>query len=68
MLGRVALLRTDVSEERIVSMMKVARIRELGTALALSSNRSKLGRNNSSTRATRRKVPEDSMLPELEGS
>jgi hypothetical protein len=34
MLRRLALAITDVSEERIVSIIKVARIDELGTALA----------------------------------
>jgi hypothetical protein len=38
MLGRVALVRTDVSEERIVFII-VERISELGTALAVASNR-----------------------------
>jgi hypothetical protein len=39
MLRRVALVRTDVSEERIASMIKVTRIGELGTTLAVTSNR-----------------------------
>jgi hypothetical protein len=43
-LRRVALLRTDVSEERIASFMKVTRIGELRTVLAVSSNRSTLWR------------------------
>jgi hypothetical protein len=35
---RVALLRTDVSEEYIVSIIMVKRINELGTVLAVTSN------------------------------
>jgi hypothetical protein len=41
MLRRVALVRTDVSEERIASIIKVTRIGELGT-LSMTSNRSRL--------------------------
>jgi hypothetical protein len=39
MLRRVALVRTDVSEERGPSFIRVARIGELGTMLAVTSNR-----------------------------
>jgi hypothetical protein len=39
MLHHVALVRTDVSEERIASLIRVTRIGELGTALAVTSNR-----------------------------
>jgi hypothetical protein len=45
MLRRVALVRTDVSEERSTSFIMVTRIGELGTTLALSSNRLTLRRN-----------------------
>jgi hypothetical protein len=45
-LGRVALVRTDVSEELTASIIRVTRIRELGTTLALTSSRHKLRRNN----------------------
>jgi hypothetical protein len=38
MLRRVALLRSDVSEERSVSIIRVTRIGELGTTLAVTSN------------------------------
>jgi hypothetical protein len=38
MLRRVALLRTDFLEERIVSIIRVQRISELGTAYAVTSN------------------------------
>jgi hypothetical protein len=39
MLRLVALVRTDVSEERIASIIKVTRKGELGTAVAVTSNR-----------------------------
>jgi hypothetical protein len=39
MLGRVALVRTDVSEELSASSIRVTRIDELGTTLAITSNR-----------------------------
>jgi hypothetical protein len=45
MLRRVALVRTDVSEERSSSIIKETRIGELGTALAVTSNRRTLRRN-----------------------
>jgi hypothetical protein len=45
LLRRVALLRTDVSEERSASYMRVTRIGELGTTLAVTSNRCTLRRN-----------------------
>jgi hypothetical protein len=40
MLRRVALLRTDVSEELSASFIRMTRIDELGTTLAVTSNRS----------------------------
>jgi hypothetical protein len=39
MLRRVALVRTDLSEERSASFIGVTRIGELGTMLAVTSNR-----------------------------
>jgi hypothetical protein len=45
MLHSVALIRTDVSEERSASFIRVTRIGELGTTLAVSSNRCTLRRN-----------------------
>jgi hypothetical protein len=42
MLRRVALVRTDVSEELSSSIIKVTRISELGTTLAVTRNRSTL--------------------------
>jgi hypothetical protein len=38
MCHRVALVRTDVSEEHIASVIKVERISELGTTLAVISS------------------------------
>jgi hypothetical protein len=67
MLRRMALVRTDVSEELTASFIRVTRIGELGTTLAVTSNRLTLRRNtarNSSvpTRAKRRYIPEDDIL------
>jgi hypothetical protein len=45
MLRRVALVRTDVSEELIASFIRVTRIGELGTMLAVTGNRHMLRRN-----------------------
>jgi hypothetical protein len=42
----VALVRTDVSEELSASIIRVTRIGELGTTLALTSNRRTLRRNS----------------------
>jgi hypothetical protein len=53
MLRRVALVKTDVSEEFSASFIKVRRICELGTTLAITSNRRTLRRNN---------IPEDAIL------
>jgi hypothetical protein len=41
----VCLLRTDVSEERSASIIRVIRMSELGTTLAVTSNRRTLRRN-----------------------
>jgi hypothetical protein len=46
MLRHVALVRTDVSEELSASFIRMTRIGELGTTLALTSNRHMLQRNN----------------------
>jgi hypothetical protein len=42
MLRHVALVRADVSEERIASTIRVTRMGELGTTLAVTSDRSVL--------------------------
>jgi hypothetical protein len=44
MLRRVALVRTDFSEEPSASFIRVTRIVELGTSLAATSNRRRLRR------------------------
>jgi hypothetical protein len=46
MLRRVALVRTDVSEELSASFIRVTRIGELGRTLAVTGNRRTLRRNN----------------------
>jgi hypothetical protein len=48
MLRRVALVRTDVSEELSASFIRVRRIGELGTALAITRNRRTLRINTKS--------------------
>jgi hypothetical protein len=63
----VTLVRADVWEECIASIIRVRRIREPVTALAATSNRSSLRRNTTSyislpTRATRRHISEDGIL------
>jgi hypothetical protein len=45
MLRHVALVRTDVSEELSAFFIRVTRIGELGTTLAVTSNRRTLRRN-----------------------
>jgi hypothetical protein len=45
MLRRMALVRTDVSEELSASFIRVGRIGELGTTLAVTSKRHTLRRN-----------------------
>jgi hypothetical protein len=60
MLRRVALVRTDVSEELSATLIRVTRIGELGTTLAVTNNRRTLRRNTKTT--TRRNIPEDAIL------
>jgi hypothetical protein len=53
MLRRVALVRTDVSEELSASFIRVTRIGELGTKLAVTSSRRTL-RINANTQAAKK--------------
>jgi hypothetical protein len=68
MLRRVALVGTDVSEEHIATIIRMTRIGELGTTLAVTSNRRTLRaflRNVGSYRATRRNILGDTILHSL---
>jgi hypothetical protein len=55
MLCHVVLVRTDVPEERLASIIGVTRIGEIGAKLSVSSNRR-------TQRDTRRDIPEDNIL------
>jgi hypothetical protein len=62
MLRRMTLARTDVSEELSASFIRVTRIGELGTTLAVTIYRRTLRKNTVLTRTTRRNIPEDAIL------
>jgi hypothetical protein len=69
LLRRLALVRTDVSEEPGAFFIRVTKIGELGTTQAATRNRRTLRRNTKLpsqtsvlTRATRRNYPEDTIL------
>jgi hypothetical protein len=52
-LRHVALVTTDVSEKPSASIIRVTRIGELGTTLAVTSNRGTLQRNTNYTNTNR---------------
>jgi hypothetical protein len=54
MLRRLALVRTDVSEEFSASIIRMTRIGELGTTLAVTTNRRTLWRSSVFLRSVRR--------------
>jgi hypothetical protein len=69
MLRLVSLVRTDVSEELSTSIIRVTKIGEIGTTLAVTSYRRTLRRNALSssetsflTKATRRNISEYTIL------
>jgi hypothetical protein len=62
MLHCVALVKTDIPEERSASIIRVTRIGEPGTTLAVTSNQCTLQRKSVLTRATQHNIPEDGIL------
>jgi hypothetical protein len=69
MLRHVALVRTDISEERIAYIFGVTKVGELETTLAVTSNRSTLRRSTEHssetsffTKTSRHHIPEDGIF------
>jgi hypothetical protein len=62
MLRRVALVRTDVSEELSAFFIRVTRIGELGTMLVTASVVPSYSETSVPTRASRHNIPEDTIL------
>jgi hypothetical protein len=62
MLRRVALVRTDVSEESVASIIRAERIGKLGTMLEVTSNRSTARRNMFQLLAFANVVPRSPIL------
>jgi hypothetical protein len=62
MLRRVALVRSDVSEECRAPIIRVTRIGELGTMLAVTSNRRTLRKNTMLLLVTANIVPSSPIL------
>jgi hypothetical protein len=56
----VALVRTDVSEEHVASIIRVERINERGTTMMMEVTR--FSEMSVLTRATERHIPEDGIL------
>jgi hypothetical protein len=65
MIRSVALIRVDVSGEHMSSFIRVTGICELGTTLALTSNRCKLRRNTSRLLAIASVVPSSPIVVTL---
>jgi hypothetical protein len=63
MLRRVALVRTDVSEEPSASFIRVTRVGELGTTQAATSNRCMLWRNTVFLHCVRRLLVAACVVP-----
>jgi hypothetical protein len=62
MLRRVALVITDVSEELSASIIRVTKIDELGTTLAVTSNQCTLRRN------TKKRIRNDEEYEEIQNT